>query len=111
MYRPFTEEQLKKILLVTLALGALIITAVSTARTMEIADSEMRNVGPVGRHYATDYPRERRYDHARRFSDYPYFRSFASGVADPWWPGSHFCYFGSYVACVYSGAFCWQRCY
>ena len=102
---------MKKILLLVLALGLLSIMAVPTARTMEIGDLEIRKVGPVDRYYAADYPRAYRYHHIRRSGDYPYFRSFASGVADPWWPGSRFCYFGSYVACVYSGAFCWQRCY
>ncbi len=30
---------------------------------------------------------------------------------DPFTVGSGFCAYGSYVACVYSSAFCWQRCY
>jgi len=91
---------MKKIILLGLTLGVSSITAMPPAHTTEL--------GSGYRHYTAVYPRDHRYYHA---SEFPYFRSFASGIADPWWPGSRYCYFGSYVACVSSKAFCWQRCY
>jgi hypothetical protein len=69
--------------------------------------------GPYGggEYYAADYRLERRaYRYTHRLSDYPYYRGYTS--VDPWWPGSGGrCGFGSYVACVNTGAFCWRRCY
>jgi hypothetical protein len=64
-----------------------------------------------GEHYAADYRLERRaYRYTHRLSDYPYYRGYTS--VDPWWPGSGGrCGYGSYVACVNTGAFCWRRCY
>jgi hypothetical protein len=41
--------------------------------------------------------------------NFPYSR--LASESDPFAPGSGTCSFGSYVACFYSGTFCWQRCY
>ena len=79
---------MKKVLLFVLAVGISNVTALPTAD-------------------AADYSRER--GAYARVGAYPYYRGF-DRVADPWWPGSGFCAYGSYVACVYSNAFCWRRC-
>ena len=58
--------------------------------------------------------RHHRYRHAARYAyrtSY-YFNSGYVTDADPFAPGSRrFCAYGSYVACLASGAYCLQRCY
>lgn len=94
---------MKKMFLIVLAVGISNATTLPTARTAD-ADG-----GKAVQSYAADYPRARR-AYTRVSAAYPYYRGF-DRVADPWWPGSGFCAYGSHVACVYSQAFCWQRCY
>ncbi len=54
--------------------------------------------------------RPHRYRHAYQTSYY--YNSGYVSDADPYAPGSgRFCAYGSYVACVASGAYCLQRCY
>ena len=92
---------MKRVLLFVLAVGISNVTALPTA---DAADTDS---GKAARSYAADYSRER--GAYARVGAYPYYRGF-DRVADPWWPGSGFCAYGSYVACVYSKAFCWRRC-
>ena len=106
------EPHMKKVLLFVLAVGISNATALPIAHATDIASFVTTESGKVLPYYAADYRQERRtYRHTHRLSDYPYYRGYASG-ADPWWPGSGpYCSYGSYVACVYANAFCWQRCY
>jgi hypothetical protein len=39
---------------------------------------------------------------------YPYYPYYAGSYRKT---HANFCPFGSYVACVYSGTYCWDRCY
>jgi hypothetical protein len=102
---------MKKALLLILAVGVSNAAALSAANATEIATPLTAASGNAGQYYAADYRSERRaFRYTHRVSDYPYYRGYAS--VDPWWPGSGGrCGFGSYVACVNTGAFCWQRCY
>jgi hypothetical protein len=105
--KPASQEvSMKKALLLILAMGISNAAALSSAAAAETA------AGNAGQSYAADYRAERgAYRYAHRVSHYPYFRGYTSG-ADPWWPGhGPRCSYGSYVACVYTNAFCWQRCY
>jgi hypothetical protein len=106
------EVSMKKALVLILAVGISNATVLSPANTAEMADRVPTAVENAGQSYAADYPLERRaYRYTHRRSNYPYYRGYAS-LADPWWPGSGpRCSYGSYVACVYTNAFCWQRCY
>lgn len=63
------------------------------------------------RYYSSRHHRYRQASgHAYRTSYY--YNSGYVSDADPFAPGSgRFCAFGSYVACVASGAYCLQRCY
>jgi hypothetical protein len=103
---------MKKALLLILAVGNPNVTVLSPASATETAGVLPMRVENAGQYYAADYRLERRaYRYTHRLSNYPYFRGYTS-VADPWWPGSSGrCGYGSYVACVNAGQFCWQRCY
>ena len=105
------EEQMKKLHLFVLAVGILNAVVLPTAHATDRVGFVASDTDTVVNRYSdADYRRERRaYRHNHR-GDYSFYRSVA-GEADPWWPGSGFCSYGSYVACVYSGTVCWQRCY
>lgn len=77
--------------------------------TIQVAGGCDVSDGNCGRFYSSRHPRYRQaYWQAYRRSYY--YRGYASN-ADPFAPGSGFCTFGSYVACISSGAYCLQRCY
>jgi hypothetical protein len=102
------EVSMSKALLLILALGISNAAALSPAAAAELTGLLPTATGTAGQSFAADDRPERRATH--RLS-YPYYRGTTSG-ADPWWPGSGGrCSYGSYVACVYTNAFCWQRCY
>ena len=102
---------MRKALLLIAAMGIASAGGLSPVAASETTEVLPAAAGNAAQSYAADYRLERRaYRHSHRIS-YPYYRGFASG-ADPWWPGSGpRCSYGSYVACVYTNAFCWQRCY
>jgi hypothetical protein len=103
------EPHMNKVLLFVLAVGISNATALPIAHAMDMASFVTADSGKVLPYYAADYRRERRtYRHTRRLGDYPYYRDYASGLAAWKWP---YCSYGSYVACVYTNAFCWQRCW
>jgi hypothetical protein len=106
------EVSMKKALLLIVAAAIAGAAGLSPAAAAETPGVPPMAIENAGRSYAADVRPERRaYRTAQRVSHYPYYRRYASG-ADPWWPGSGpRCSYGSYVACVYTNAFCWQRCY
>jgi hypothetical protein len=106
------EVHMKKALLLILAVGISDAAVLSAANTSEMANVLTTVSDNADQYYAADYRLERRaYRYIHRRNDYPYYRGYAS-LADPWWPGSGGrCSYGSYVACVYTNAFCGQRCY
>jgi hypothetical protein len=103
---------MKKALLLILAVGISNAAGLSPAATAEMTGLRATAAGTAGQSFAADdRPERRAYRYTHRLSQYPYYRGYTSG-ADPWWPGSGGrCSYGSYVACVYTNAFCWQRCY
>jgi hypothetical protein len=102
---------MKKALLLILAAAISNAAGLSAADATEIGNPLTTASDNAGRYYAADYRLEHRaYRYTHRLSDYPYYCGYI-GV-DRWWPGSGGrCSYGSYVACVYTGTFCWQRCY
>jgi hypothetical protein len=97
---------MKKALLLILAVGIANAAVLSAANTTE--NHRTTASDNAGQYYAADYRLERgAYRYTHRLSDYPYYRGYTSMAAGS---GGH-CSYGSYVACVYSNTFCWQRCY
>lgn len=98
---------MKKVLLSILAAGIANAAVLSAANTTEMANHLTTASDNAGQYHAADYRPERRaYRSTYQVSDYPYYRGYASMAGS----GAH-CSYGSYVACVYSNRFCWQRCY
>lgn len=65
---------------------------ISNVTALPTADAADTDSGKAARSYAADYSRER--GAYARVGAYPYYRGF-DRVADPWWPGSGFCAYGS----------------
>jgi hypothetical protein len=94
-------------------LSSVFVTGLLTLGAAPVSSTELAPIaaGDSGLHHVADYRHGP--DAYRRDLRFPYFKSYGAYVMqpDPWWRGSGYCAFGSYVACYGSGRFCWQRCY
>ncbi len=92
------------------AVCVIAISSIPTALVSPAKAAELSGSAVDGDRTAVNYSK---YRHRVRYAsrhDFPYVRG-VTGDGDPYAPGSGYCSFGSYVACFYSGTFCWQRCY
>ena len=92
------------------AVCAIAVNSLPTALVSPAKAAELSGRGADGDRTAVNYSK---YRHRVRYAsrhDFPYVGG-VNGDGDPYAPGSGYCSFGSYVACFYSGTFCWQRCY
>jgi len=119
---------MNKLLAFVFAAGVSIV-GIATTQAMPIARFESIQVGLTalvsGGCGYTDHDCAPRAGTHRAYSVARHHRNYRVARQDPYYPympsqfnisgydaGQHnFCAFGSYVACGYAGAYCWQRCY
>jgi hypothetical protein len=109
------RKQMNKLFSLVFAV-ALNIAGVATAHTMPVDRFDLKQVSLIttaadgcrgGVHRGPEGCKHSRQHRHNRYSNYAGYYGSGGSMEGR----ANFCPFGSYVACVYSGTYCWDRCY